>query len=116
MDGAQGDGSTPQAGEMHGAPTPISPSHSPSLKCIDRKGSSYSHQLKAGCSVAPPQVDREGQPYSTRCDAPHRTRSVVGGADRVGLSLSLHLGGPARANPPLTLLRIGDPVRSPCRL
>src|SRR5260370_1619086 len=80
MHGAQGDGSTPQAGAMHCAPTPISPSHSPSLKCIDRKGSSYSHQLKAGCSVAPPPVDREGQPYSTRSAAPHRPRIVVVGA------------------------------------
>src|SRR5260370_28871612 len=62
MHGAQGDGSTPQAGAMHCAPTPISPSPSPSLKCIDPKGSSYSHQLKAGCSVAPPQAAPHGQP------------------------------------------------------
>ena len=25
----------------------------------------HAHQLKGGCSVAPPQVDRKGQPYYT---------------------------------------------------
>jgi len=38
----------------------------------------HAHQLKGGCSVAPPQVDRKGQPYYTRCDAAHRTRGWWG--------------------------------------
>ncbi len=42
--------------------------------------------------MAPPQVDRQGQPYSTRCDAAHRTRGR-GGPYIVGLTLAVNLGG-----------------------
>src|SRR5260370_14929647 len=40
-----------------------------------------------------PKVDRKGHPYYIRCDAVHRTRSVVGGADRGGVTLAVNLGG-----------------------
>ena len=53
----------------------------------------HTHQRKGGCSLASLQVDRQGQPYYTRCDAPHRAWSGVVGSDIVGLTLAVNLGG-----------------------